>query len=329
MRYGIIGSGRMGIHHAKQLMEISDAEIIAVSDVDEEKARNLAEQTGASYYTDYIEMLDKERLDAVYLCTPVRGRLEQVKEITSRKLHLYIEKPLAVSIEEGQKIVDLVEQSGIICTVGFQWRYMDIVQQAKALIREEPISLITGRYYWTIPIITWIRDRKQGGGQVFDQNIHMIDLAIYFSGKVDHVFSAYTQKVTHGEMENWDGYSTTMKFDNETVGNFYSTYALYPEIREEPFLDVIQKNRLLRITAGKLVVKTPGKEEIFYSKDKMSRINVAFHEAIRENNSTGILAPIQDALYTLRVVLASNYSAIYEKVVKVDQLKSFGLDDIR
>jgi predicted dehydrogenase len=329
IRYGIIGSGRMGNHHAEQLKSIPDAEIVAVCDAHLPTAETLGKRVNATVYSDYQEMLEKEQLDAVYLCTPVRGRLEQVKAITAKKVNLYIEKPLAVSIEEAEKICQLIEESRIICTIGFQWRSMDFVKKAKEIMGDEPISLLSGRYYWTVPIVEWIQTRHLGGGQIFDQNIHMVDLSTFFAGEVDYLFSAFTQKATVGEMENWDGYSTTASFKNQTVGNFYSTYALYPTVGEEPFLDIIQKNRLLRITQGKLTVKTPGKEEVFFSQEKVAGINQDFHIALAENDPSKILAPIRDGLHTLKVVHAANNSAIDKQVVYIKELKNFGLDDLQ
>jgi predicted dehydrogenase len=244
-------------------------------------------------------------------------------------VNLYIEKPLAVSIEEGEKICQLVEESGITCTIGFQWRSMDFVKKAKEILADEPISLLSGRYYWTVPLVPWIQTRHLGGGQIFDQNIHMVDLSTYFAGEVDYLFSAFTQKATVGEMENWDGYSTTVSFNNQTVGNFYSTYALYPTVGEEPFLDIIQKNRLLRITQGKLTVKTPGKEEVFFTQEKVAGINQDFHTALADQDPSKILAPIRDGLHTLKVVHGANKSAIEKQVVYMSELKNFGLDDLK
>ncbi|MBM7572674.1 Gfo/Idh/MocA family protein [Aquibacillus albus] len=329
IKYGIIGAGRMGSHHANQLMQMSEAYIVAVCDSDEKIANNLGNRTNAKVYTDYHKMLEEESLDAVYLCTPVRGRLEQVEAITSKKVNLYIEKPLAVSIEEGEKIQTLVRKSGIFCTVGFQWRSMDIVKKAKEVIGDDPISLITGRYYWTVPLVKWIQQRHLGGGQVFDQNIHMVDLAIYFAGEVDHLYSVFTQKVTTKEMENWDGYSSTVSFKNNTVGNFYSTYGLYPEIDEKPFLDIIQKNRLVRITEGQLIIKTPGKEEKLMNEDRIAGINYDFHQALLKKDKSYILASIEDGFHTLKVVLGANCSAVQNKIIDIADLNSFGLEDLK
>lgn len=328
VRYGIIGSGRMGTHHARQLQMIDDAMIVAVADVDVEVARVLGNEVKAHVYGDYHEMLEREELDAVYLCTPVQTRVEQVEAIVKKHVNLYIEKPLADSIEHGERIVELVEQSGILCTVGFQWRYMDFVHKAKEIISDEPIALFVGRYYWTVPLVPWIRNRSQGGGQMFDQNIHMVDLATYFNGPVREVYSAFTQKATIGEMENWDGYSTTMMFENATVGNFYSTYALHPQIHEDPFIDIIQKNRLLRITAGRLIVETPYKTENYMSQQFTGTINKEFHQAVIGKNQDRILAPVRDAFHTLKVVLAANYSALNAKVVQVRELNAFGLNNL-
>ncbi|WP_413378155.1 Gfo/Idh/MocA family protein [Alkalihalobacillus sp. 1P02AB] len=330
VRYGIIGTGRMGLHHVNQLKQIEGASIIAVCDEIEQNTDELVRLTGAIAYTDYKEMIEKEKLDAIYLCTPVKDRVQQVKIIAEKKINLYIEKPLASSVEEGEEIARIVNEAGIICSVGFQWKHMDIVKMAKEIVGDEPITLITGRWYWTVPLRKWLHYRHMGGGQVFDQSIHLINLSSYFSGEFDHLYAAFTQKVTIGEIENWDGYSITAKFKNHTVANFYSTYGLYQELEEEPFLDIIQKNRLLRIhiTRGKLMVKTPGKEEMFYSQDKVQNIDKNFHEAVQSGNKGKILTTVEDGLHTLKVVLAASYSAKNEMIVKLDEFNHFGLHDL-
>ncbi|WP_445492724.1 Gfo/Idh/MocA family protein [Niallia sp. 03133] len=329
IRYAIIGAGRIGTHHAKELQKLENTEIVAVCDVNREAANTFAEITGAKVYENYLDLLDYEQIDAVYLCTPVRGRVELVKEITARKIHLYIEKPLAQSVSEGEEIVRLIQESSIICTAGFQWRSMGFVQKAKELIGEEPISLFVGKYYWTVPLVNWIRNRHLGGGQTFDQTIHIIDLATYLAGEIDHVYSAYTQKATIGEMENWDGYSTTAVFKNGTVGNFYSTYALYPELGEEPSLEVIQKNRLIKITPTKLTIQEPGKMEIVELEENVAGINRLFHEAIANKDKSKILATAADALHSLKVVLSANYSAVKGEVIKIEELHHFGIDYLK
>ncbi|WP_141336290.1 Gfo/Idh/MocA family protein [Paenibacillus sp. tmac-D7] len=327
--YAIVGTGRMATHHAGKLRQLADARLLAVCGTSMEKARAFTDKFGGMPFTDLETMLDQTKPDAVYLTTPARGRVEQVRAIAAQDIHLYMEKPIASSVEEAMEIIELIKQGGIISTVGFHWRSMDIVKKAAEFIREKPVSMAVGRFYWTIPLVEWIRERHLGGGQMFDQTTHMIDLSIHFLADVDHLFASYTQVATKGEMNNWDAYSITAAFKNGCVGNFYSTYALFPNSGEEPFLDVIQKNRLIRITNERLIVKTPSHEEVFKSQDRGMGATIDFHKAVLNQAPEVCPCPLEDAMRTHKFTLAASSSALSGKVVKLDDFNHFGLDNLK
>ncbi|MEK3910282.1 Gfo/Idh/MocA family protein [Paenibacillus sp. FSL H7-0331] len=327
--YAIVGTGRMATHHAGKLSQLEDAQLIGVCGTSIDKAAVFTDKFGGTPFADLEVMLEQLKPDAVYLTTPARGRAAQVRAIASRGIHLYIEKPIEASVEEAMEIVDLVKQAGVVATVGYHWRSMDFVKKAAELVSEKPVSMAVGRFYWTLPQVEWIRERHLGGGQMFDQTAHMIDLAIHFLGDVDHLFASYTQVATKGEMNNWDAYSITSTFKSGAVGNFYSTYALFPKSGEEPFLDLIQKNRLLRITNGRLTIKTPDGEEVFISQDEGMGAALDFHKAVLEKAPELCPCPLQDAIRSHKFTLAASSSALSGQVVKLDDFNHFGLDQLR
>lgn len=327
--YGIVGCGRKGAGHAKRLLQQEGARVAACCDVDQAAAARFAQTYGARIYPDCREMLEGERLDGVFLCTPASTRLDHVEAAVARGVALYIEKPLAAGIEDGERIAELLETSGTLHTIGFQFRYLDIVETARQIIGDDPVSMAITRWYSPVPAVSWIRSRHLGGGQLVDQAIHLVDLATLLAGPVASVSSAFTQQCTRGEMDNWDGYSTTAEFERGAVGSFYSTYALFRGVGEKPYLDIVQRNRLVRFTRETLIVKTPGNVTEIPSRDEVPPSVQMFHQAVVSGDGSGLRSPVRAALHTLRVVLSATRSAQRHEKVDVSSLERFSLSDLR
>lgn len=119
MNVCIIGAGRMGKAHAERLGRIEGVRIAGVCDVIPEKARALAETTGARAYTDPEEMLGRERPDAVWICTPANRHSEHVRLSLRYKVPFFLEKPVAVDLEEASAVREEVAGSGIVHSVGY------------------------------------------------------------------------------------------------------------------------------------------------------------------------------------------------------------------
>lgn len=327
--YGFVGCGRKGKGHARRISELEGTRVAAGCDVDPAVAAGFAEQFEAKAYTDCREMLEKERLDAIFLSTPASARLGYVEAAVEHGVALYIEKPLAASVEDGERIVELLENAPILHTVGFQWRYLDIAETARQIIGDDPISLVVGRYYSPVPSVEWIRSRHLGGGQLVDQAIHLVDLATLLAGPISYVFSAFTQQCTQGEMDNWDGYSTTAGFERGAVGSFYSTYALFPGVGERPSLDIVQKRRLVRFTRESLLVKTPGESQEIPTRDLTPPSVRPFHEAVMSGDGSNLRSSARTALHTLQVVLGATRSAQRQEMVDISGLRSFSFSELK
>lgn len=315
----IVGAGRMGKAHAAGLGKIEDVRITGVADVQMDAAIALAEQIGARPFTDWREMLTQIRPDAVYLCTPASDHLEQTTFAAKAGLNVFVEKPISANVTDAFAIADVVERAGVLCTTGYQWRYNPATDAAREVLGDLPPSLFSGWWYWTIPVIPWIADRRFGGGQIFDQCTHLIDLMRYFGGPITSVYAAYSKNArSEEELPNWDSYSVTLTLDNGGVGSVHSSYATFPGIPDSNGLDMIARELLVRINLGKVTVFRRGEDPVITEAPAGWSIDQAFMEAVRRNDSSLIRSTARDAAHSVAISLASNHSATTGKVVQMD-----------
>ena len=113
IRVAVIGAGFMGERHARIYAGLPDVELVAVCDVHEEAARELAERTGApAHYTDFAELLRRDDLDAVSVCTPDGLHREPCEQALAGGRHVLVEKPIATTVADAEAIVAAARGSG-------------------------------------------------------------------------------------------------------------------------------------------------------------------------------------------------------------------------
>lgn len=321
IRIAIIGPGRMGRYHAEFLRQEPDVQVVATADHGSGRAQEFGRQWGASAYADYHRMLDEQSLDAVYICTSTDCHAEIALACAERNLHLYIEKPLDLNLHSASNLVDEVERRGLLAMNGFQWRYSPAYRQAEELIAGDPVALVALRWYWTRPPVRWMWDRARAGGQIVDQNIHLLNVGEGLAGEIDSVYAAYNQRQVNfeSEFQNWDGYALTLRFKSGAVGTCAGTYGLFPEIQKGPAADFCLRDRMVRVTDRDVTLFTPGGVQTWQNNEPLHRgVNRAFVAALRENNPAHIRTPLRLGLRSVAVTLAANHSAQSGQAVTVD-----------
>lgn len=123
VRVAVIGVGFMGAMHARVLASMPDVDLVAVADVVGERAETVARATGCRAYTDFRQLLESEKLDAVSICTLETQHVEPAVACAQRGIHMFIEKPLASTLEEADRILQEVERSGVKVGVGYLLRF--------------------------------------------------------------------------------------------------------------------------------------------------------------------------------------------------------------
>ncbi len=193
-RVAVIGAGRIAAFHLHGY-GCADAQVVAVADVDLERARERAAPFGARAYADYREMLEREQPNAVSVCTPPYLHLEQVVASLRAGAAVLSEKPFALDVDEGRRMVSAARETGRLLAVNFAHRYYEPTERVKALLADgqlgRPISFrVRFGVDYTAAQRPWLfRKDLSGGGAFMDTASHGIDLFRYLVGDVDRVFA--------------------------------------------------------------------------------------------------------------------------------------------
>src|SRR5260221_11760998 len=187
---GIIGAGWMAQEHRRVLGALDGVSLDAVCDVDRKRAEDLASGTGARVYLDWRDMLDREDLGALIVAVPPLSHREPAVEALTRGLPLYLEKPIARTLEDAAAIVEAAEAAGTVCAVGYQWHALDLVDDLRQLLEGEQIGLLVGTSIGPTQSRPWFLDRRAGGGNLLERGSHHLDLARAVGGDVVSVQAA-------------------------------------------------------------------------------------------------------------------------------------------
>ena len=181
LKIGVVGVGFWGSNHVRVLRELESAEVKAVCDIDLEKAKYVAKKFGVpNYYQNLDDMLNKEELDAVTVCTPSVSHAEIAVRILESGLNVFVEKPLASNPDGCLKIIDAAKSNNRFVMTGFIERFNPAVSKAIELLRAGEIGEVImshGRR------IGWWPLRIGDVGVVKDTAIHDIDLTRYIFGQ--------------------------------------------------------------------------------------------------------------------------------------------------
>ena len=147
VRIGVVGAGIWGAMHARAYAQHPSAELVGICDLDEGRARKLAEQTGVPKFVTSVEALLAEHLDAVSIATPDTAHLEPALAAAAKGVHLLIEKPLATSVEECRRMIEAAEKNKVLLMVDWHNRWNPPVHEAWRAIRNGELGKITYFYY--------------------------------------------------------------------------------------------------------------------------------------------------------------------------------------
>ena len=236
VRFGILGCGVIGPHHARAIAGLEEAELVAVADVVPELADRLAAEYGCSSHYGLAEMLSGSELDAVCVCTPSGMHAGDAIAALQAGKHVVIEKPVDVTLEAVDRLLGVQRATGGKVAVVSQHRF-DAATLAvhRAITREQFGRLTTGSAevrWWRSQSYydsggwrgTWELD---GGGVLINQAIHSIDLLQWLMGRVVEV-DAYTGLLAHERIEVEDTAVAILRFENGALGTIVATTAAYP-----------------------------------------------------------------------------------------------------
>jgi myo-inositol 2-dehydrogenase / D-chiro-inositol 1-dehydrogenase len=189
VRVAVIGAGWIAADHLGVLASRADVEVAAVCDLDRARAEQLAPE-GAAVYEQWEELLERERPEAVWICTPPLVHRDPAVAALERGIHVYLEKPIARTLDDAEVIVAAASASAAVCAVGYQWHAVEVLDDLRAALEGQRIALLVGRSIGPTGSRPWFLDRAKGGGNVLERGSHQIDLVRTVAGEVASVQAA-------------------------------------------------------------------------------------------------------------------------------------------
>ena len=246
MKYTLIGCGRIAVNHIKAAIN-NNLEIAAVCDVKPEKMEELLEKfglqndDGIKRYTDYKKMIDAEKPELTSIATESGIHAEIALFCIENDVNVIIEKPMAMSIADADRIIDLAEKRNVKVSACHQNRFNVAIQELRHALEVGRF----GRLSHGSIHVRWNRNRgyydqahwrgtwAEDGGALMNQCIHGIDLLRWMMGdEVDEVYGA-TRQQFHNYLEAEDVGMAVVKFKNGAIGTIEGTTNVYPKNLEE------------------------------------------------------------------------------------------------
>jgi predicted dehydrogenase len=323
VKVGFLGCGGMLQHHMRILKNIEDVEFTGMCDIERERAEYCAKEFGGRAYVNFEEMLKEEEMDALFISVPPFAHNNYEILAAEKGINLFIEKPIGLNLENAKKIEKLIKEKGIICSVGYRWRYLEISEKVKEILKNNPPAMFIGYWIGGMPGVNWWREKKKSGGQMVEQTTHIVDLARYFLGEIERVSASFSQIFLHKEVEKfdvWDVGCVSLYFENGIVGSISNTCIL--DFGYKVGLVIVCKNLVIEHSGGKLRIVRKGEiEEISNQNDDVYEEDRIFIEAVKTKNQNIIKSDYSDALKTFSATIAMNISAEEKREVFLSELK--------
>lgn len=199
IKVAVIGVGSMGRNHARVYSELPEAKLAAVADASEKNAKAVGESFQAAAYTDYREMLEKEQPEAVSIAVPTAMHEEVATFALKAGAHILVEKPIAATVEEGQRLIDLAGAVQRKLMVGHIVRFNPAIQALKQKMQAGELGRVFQIFCRRAgPFPARIRDV----GVVVDLAPHDVDIMRFLTGMDPQRIYAETEQRIHTDHED-------------------------------------------------------------------------------------------------------------------------------
>ena len=354
VKTAVIGVGRMGSKHAYNLAKrVKNSNLVAICDIDRQKANMMAKKLKVKAYYDVDEMLQNEQLDGVVIATPHYAHVEIALKCLKKNINVLCEKPISVTTEEAKKLLDAAKESNLICSMMYNQRTNRMYQKARELITSGQIGKIQ-RINFTIT--DWYRSQfyynmggwraswsGEGGGTLINQCVHQLDLLQWLCGMPVLIKSFNQTKGRRITTEN--DVTAIMRFDGFDCVFTASTHEI-PGINrleiagDKGIITVYSKTMKYRINKiSEPEINQRAKRDYGNTRDKGGRtywywyglknaildgirgqqcnILVNFVNAVEAKDKSLLIAPLDEGLKALTIINALNMSSWTNEDVKV------------
>ncbi len=316
VKVGFIGCGGIAKLHADILSKFEDVELRAFSDVEKNRAEAFATRYGGRAYGDYREMLEKEGLDACFICIPPYAHVDQEILCAERGIHIFVEKPVALTLEKAVEVLNAVRRAGIITQVGYVRRFAESYAKARSILLERGGRVGLFEAWWIGGVAGgpdhWWRRRELSGGQLVEQTTHLVDLARWMTDDEVAEVSAFFEEELLKDLPNFNIESASaviMRYRSGAVASITSTCAAQPKGMSVGFR-VTARN--LQVMSGSswwsvIVVEGEKSEALEVSADPYTVQDRHFIDCVKAGRESEV--PYLEGVKALEITLAAVKSA--------------------
>jgi UDP-N-acetylglucosamine 3-dehydrogenase len=204
----VIGTGFWGKNHARVYKELAETELIAICDIDPQRAKAVADQFGAKPYTNAAKMLKNKDIEAVSVCTWSTALAKEATKAVQAGRHVLVEKPMAANVKQAENLLKKAEKEGVHLTVGFLMRFIPGLQSIKKAVQDKTIGELvcaSGKRVSQWP------ERMGDVGVVKDTAIHDIDVMLHLFNEDPIGVYAKTGSMRHIRYEDYAQIMLTFK----------------------------------------------------------------------------------------------------------------------
>lgn len=235
-RCAVLGTGMAGEHNIRAITKISSAQLVAVCDVDQNRAQAALDRhkVAVPIYADLKSLLAREQIDVLHIATPSAYHTEAALAAFENRINVISEKPLDISLEKIDAMISAAKRCDVRLAGIFQNRWNPANRAIKSAIDAGRFGPLT----WAGAFVLWLREPKyyqswrgtkdvDGGGAIMNNSIHSIDLLQWLAGPVKKV-SAICARRMHQSLDVEDTLSATLEFENGALGSVVGTTAMFP-----------------------------------------------------------------------------------------------------
>lgn len=235
-RFAILGTGLIAKFHARAIQEVPGGSLVAVCSRDRSRAEAFASEFGCKAYVELESMLTHAKVDVLVIATPSGAHLEAALAAAAAGVHVLCEKPLEISVERVDAMIEAHRKAGTQLGCIFQIRYTPALGPVREALQEGRFGKLTyaGAY------VPWWRTQEyysgsswhgtmalDGGGALMNQAIHMVDLLCDLMPPVESV-AGVVSSVGHVGIETEDAAAASLRFEGGAVGVVYGSTSSWP-----------------------------------------------------------------------------------------------------
>jgi len=329
---GLVGLGYIGKTHLDAYRHIENGRVTAICTKNEVKDKDIPGHFSGSFVTDYDELISKKDIDIVDICLPTYLHEEYIIKAADAGKHIICEKPLTLTLESANRIMQAVNKNKVRLFVGHVlrfWPEYHLIKSYSQTDKLKDIEIVHAKRLSQAPAWSdWFRYPDKSGGALFDLHLHDIDFVYYLLGKADTVYSVGA-KNRYGA---WDHVMTTITFKNKSKAFVEASHRMPAGFPFTMSLRAQSSQGTLdfQIVAGENIenIDEGNHRMNYYSNDQMFAIEADHGDAFQneltyfvnciEKEQDNRVIPLDDVIYTLKLLKAIETSLETGEEIQVE-----------